>query len=299
MENYMTDLQIRRLVTLLYKNETEGIDNTYHYTTDEITNYILRSDAVCLKMTNIEKFDDIYEGKTIEVYYDLALECLLKNDQIDKNTYELLSQIKVPQKNISITRNNSGDLVGSFTESDVYIACFSKEKDKLYMIEQYIKNVNKTGYCLSFIKNELESNEITDCFGIGFSFKLLTVKYGFQIIYELCDFIKELLSIPDKVDDQYILQYVKGFIENKLNQLKYVTKRSKFCEENEIRLILTTPKNVLPWEVAPKYFEKVDNGCIIKFPKSVIYGISKSPNLTKVEDEKLRKEFKRRKYNLN
>lgn len=294
----MTDAQIKQLVDLTYSGGVKEIYNVYHYTTDEITDYILAKNDVCLKMTKIEYFEDKYEGKTIEVYYDLALEKLLKNKKISQSIYELLTKIRVPEKNFYITQNVVGIQTFTSMDSDVYIACFSKNKNDQYMVQNYIKNIDHVGYCLDFYYSELESNEITQNLSMGFFLKMIPVKYGSQIIDELYDFIDQLLSIPDNADENYILQWAKGLIETKLNELKYATKLGKFNQENEIRLVLSVPKGWLSYMDKPEYFApfKNESGCIIKLPKHTIHGINKSPNLSDLEDKKWRDLFKQRGY---
>ena len=76
------------------------------------------------------------------------------------------------------------------------------------MVQEYIKNENNSGYCLDFSFVNLKLNEITRNLGFGFQLKLIPVKYGVQIIEELYNFVDNVLSIPDTLDENYIFQLV-------------------------------------------------------------------------------------------
>ena len=116
--------------------DMKSLCRVYHYTNIDTVPLILRDDKIHLRMTHVEYFDDKHEWrKTIEIYYDLALERLLHDDIIDCDTYAALSRIEVPEKTVFILppSSSSTDTSGIVcnTECDVYIACFSSEKNSL------------------------------------------------------------------------------------------------------------------------------------------------------------------------
>lgn len=292
----MTTLQAKQLMDLMFEKKIKYIDNVYHYTTADVANLILNDEDVCLKMTLIDNFDDKLEGKAIDGFYNRALKKLLKENKISKSQYELLVKIKAPQKNVSAFYEGNGVYRGEMTESDIYITCFSKEKDDPYMIENYIKNDTRSGYCLSFSCCELKANELMGyCFDVGFSLKMLEVKYEKQVILEMYDFIENLVRIFDGCDDK-LKEHSNAIIEAKLNELKYTTKLKKFRKENEIRLVLITPKGHLPHKKLRIFFDSAKSDCLVKFPKYVIKGISNSPKLRAEEDKYWREIFKKRGY---
>lgn len=292
----MTDLQSKQPIDLMFDKTTKYTNNIYHYTTADVTNLILNNEDVCLKMTLIDNFSDKLEGKTVDKFYNRALKKLLKENKISKSQYELLVKIKAPQKNVSAFYEGNGVYRGEMTESDIYITCFSKEKDDPYMVKKYIKNKNHSGYCLIFSCCELKANELMGyCFDVGFSLKMFEVKYEKQVILEMYDFIEKLVRIFDGCDDK-LKEHSKAIIEAKLNELKYTTKLEKFRKENEIRLVLITPKGHLPHKKLRIFFDSAKSDCIVKFPKCVIKGISKSPKLRNEEDIYWRKNFEQKGY---
>ena len=153
----MTGLQARQLFELTHRrNETKHISNVYHYTTADITNLILREEDICLQMTRMDNFEDKLEGKTVDSFYQKALKKLLKENKLSKSQYELMVKIEAPQKNLTAFEEEKGIYRGEITESDIYITCFSKEKNDSYMIKKYIKNDKHSGYCLDFSCCNLE-----------------------------------------------------------------------------------------------------------------------------------------------
>ena len=64
-----------QMMLIIYQQSNMPFE-VFHYT--DAADKILLEDSkgVSLRMTHIDCFDDVFEGKTIEVFYDLALEDL-------------------------------------------------------------------------------------------------------------------------------------------------------------------------------------------------------------------------------
>ena len=151
------------------------------------------------------------------------------------------------------------------------------------MFENYRKK-EKQGYCMEFYGLDIESNETTLSFGKGHEFRLFNVLYGNEIIKVIKQYICDMLSCCEKIDDQIIKQFFLGFLTGKLQDLQYSAKLSKYKQENEVRLVLFMPElESCPADYSPLYHEINENGksyIYIKLNKNTLSGIYANEEIT-------------------
>lgn len=213
------------------------IDELYHYTDIDCMENILQNDKVVFRMTNINDFSDKMESKSIEVYFDLAIEQLYIDGVIDLKIKELLSSIKIDEKHLFSTVDKI--FGGEYMKSepyDVYVLCFTTDGNSSYMTENYIRNSEHKG-CIIHVNR----NACGDFCKKSHDYLMMKVIYGKEVIDNIYKFIKDELICGDK-SDEFINKYVIPLIVAYIHQLRYCTKLSKFKSEKEIRLIKYIPK---------------------------------------------------------
>ena len=122
----------------------------YHYTDRDTTRKILTKDGLCFRMTRAEDFEDQSEGRTLEEYYQEAIENLRESGFLTDTHYRVLRKAKMPEMK-PMTFYNPGDPSSIYLQGTgytTYVSCFSTEKDDPKMIERYMKNESKRGIAL-------------------------------------------------------------------------------------------------------------------------------------------------------
>lgn len=135
----------------------------YHYTDRETTRKILTKDGLCFRMTRAEDFEDQFEGRTLEEYYQEAIENLRKSGFLPDTHYRILRKAQMPEMK-PMSFSNPVDPSSIFFQGaryTTYVSCFSTEKDDPKMIERYMKNESKKGYCIGVNAKSLNTNETT------------------------------------------------------------------------------------------------------------------------------------------
>ena len=135
----------------------------YHYTDRETTRKILTKDGLCFRMTRAEDFEDQFEGRTLEEYYQEAIENLRESGFLPDTHYRILRKAQMPEKKPMLFSNpvDPSSIYLQGTRYTAYVSCFSTEKDDLKMIEYYMKNESKKGYCIGVNAKSLNTNETT------------------------------------------------------------------------------------------------------------------------------------------
>lgn len=213
----------------------------YHYTNEETVPQILTQEGISFRMTRIDDFDDKYEGKTIEIYYDLALERLCKTNILSEEQRLLLSQVKLPEKHLFIFSSSSCKLAKP-EEAIPYVICFSKKEKDPYMFEKYLKETNR-GCSMGFYSDLLnviivQGKQIKHS-GNGYKFYIQNVLYGEEIANDLENYIKGLFECAggNPTEDE-VKNWIIPFVEMKLSNMQYCSKLNKYKDENEARLVL-------------------------------------------------------------
>ena len=213
----------------------------YHYTNEETVPLILTKKHISFRMTRIDDFDDVYEGKTIEIYYDLALEKLHKMNILTEEQLLLFSKVQLPEKHAFIHISSSYN--GIKLETAVpYVVCFSKNANDPYMYKNYLKGTDRgcsLGFHLFTDKHVVVQGKPLLSLCNGARLFLTNVLYGEEIVDHLVDYIQGLLNCIDGVFiNKELEEWILPFIEIELANLQYCSKLNKYRRENEVRMIL-------------------------------------------------------------
>ena len=266
----------------------------YHYTNSDIVKEILSPEGVCFWMTHYEDFEDKLEGKSVQIYCDLALERLHKNGCITEEERLSLADAQIPKQLLFYGDKHCP--IGKSVETVAYICCFSKEKESNYMFENYIKASNKKGFCIEFSSGNLFQNQITEGIKNGFRFEASLVLYGEEVIEAFEEFV---LGLKDRYGSNadWIRMYGKPLLENRMQEMQFAAKRGKYRGEQEVRLILY--KGSSEDDEYETYSEFPSGGkryVKVVFPKNSLYNIYKSPTVTFEEDKEMRRCICERNY---
>ena len=264
-------------------------DSLYHYYNGETVPLVLRKDGIQFRLAALSTFEDKMEGKSVEVYYDLALQELLLERSITNVDYEELIKIKVPDKAYLMYLPKDGLGKGHFCEYNEYVICFSKAKDDHYMYENYCKDSD--GYCLEFPVIELK--EVT-CMSLRNSAEmmLMPVLYGREVVEYIKHIVLEVLNEPAK------RHHLEECIQSLLHIVQFSAKLSKYSLEREVRLITLLPKK-LEYDLPNiRYAESDDSKQYIylNVEKYVLTGISAAPFNAKQETLKIMHTIKENGY---
>ena len=251
-------------------------DCLYHYYKGKDILKVLRNDNIVFRLASLSTFEDKMEGKSVEVYFDLALQELLGMHKINQKEYDELSAILIPEQAWLMCDSVNGYRRFSLCEYDEYVICFSKEKDDSYMYENYCKESD--GYCLEFPTIEL--NEVT-CKALDNSAEmtLMPILYGREVV----DYIEAI--ILEVLHDKAKRHYLKECIQDLLHIVQYSAKLSKYRKEKEVRLVVLLPKqhtHVLP-DIEHVNSDDGNKYIYLKIPKKTLTAISAAPFNSKGE----------------
>ena len=250
-------------------------DCLYHYYKGKDVLRVLHEDAIIFRLASLSTFEDKMEGKSVEVYYDLALQELLQAHRINLKEHEELSDISIPEQAWLMCDSVNGCGRFSNCEYDEYVICFSKEKDNLYMFENYCKESD--GYCLEFPTIELK--EVT-CRAMNNSAEmaLWPILYGREVV----DYIETI--ILEVLHDTAKRHHLKECIQDLLHIVQFSAKLSKYWKEQEVRFVVLLPKKLTNTLPDIEYDNSGGNKYIyLKLPKSALTGISAAPFNTREE----------------
>lgn len=246
--------QMEQLAHLQYLNNFSNTpENLYHYTAFDVANLILSSEGIVFRLTEINCFSDITEGRLIQAYYEIALHNLKVKSIISSQEYERLIRIELPEETLIISSSN----IGSYTKYRMFVACFSKEGQNEYMYNNYIKNTNHEGYCIqipSYILNE-KFKQLG--IAIGCKLELAAVIYGNSIIEKIETYLIELKRICLEFSSDILDNGINTLLRDYLKHMKPLTKLERYKNENEVRLIVYLPienNNTL----YPDFIKKID-----------------------------------------
>lgn len=294
----MTQDQISRLAKLQVMNISEHKDYPmlYHYTTMDAVRKKLSKDCIKIRLTNAEDFEDQHEGrKTIEVYYDLALERMLRNGIITSEVFAMLANIEVPDRTLFFSRKIDSSVIEAKSDAyNAYVFCFCIEENNDYMIEHYIRNDDHSGYCMSFFTDNIcEDLHREPLFGERVRFSLKKISYGNEIVDMIYNYMVELVSIPDQCDASFINRWGSALIRDLLSSLRYNIKLKRYSQENEVRLCLLTPASDgnEASRVSQRIQRTVENGkryVYFDLVKNSFDTLTRTDSLSEYEDVRLR-----------
>lgn len=251
---------IMKLVQL-QKRRKECPKRLYHYTTLDLLERIFHKDELLFKMTDINCFDDKFEGKKGEEYLEEALIKLKRDGIIDGATANSLVHTKSVWKAFIFNSvdEDEKDLC-NLQEYNTYVLCFSSKESDKYMIENYIKNETHkgVGICLNS-KLVLKENESIQ--NKGYLLSILPVYYGQEAVNFMYNFIADAVKICGD-NSELFNKVAVHIIHAKADELCYTSKLSDFAIESETRLILHVANNC-PRNYCNLKFAQSENGILI------------------------------------
>ena len=273
-----------------------NVPDLYHYRSGSSIESIFESGNITLRLTAADCFEDKLEGKAVEVYYDIALEEMLRDSTITTKQFEELSQVEMPNRMLIIHKTDDGLNWGKWEEFDAFIICFSTVKDDPYMYEKYVHNKKSGGFCIEFSGIELRfiSHLSMDNEAI---IKLIPVMYGGRAV----DYIKE--QVQKVIQDPVLYDNKDQVLGEVLHQVQFSAKRNRYSKENEIRLIVYMAKS--DYKEHPNIFRDINSSGekkkeYIKFriTKNVVFNITPDPNNNPDTTAKAIKHIQTRGYSL-
>lgn len=200
-------------------------------------------EKIVLWCTHADCLNDYSEGKDVIRIYKKAIKELLEENIIDQEKYDVLKDIKMPNKHtyiLDLGKDDNGirTSTGYSEEYDPYICSFCESDDLLDMWRYYSKG--DIGYALTFFEHEVkedlkEENTVIDTNVLNiFDFK--------KVIYnrnEKKSIIKKIINKNINCFGDY--NYCDA-IAYELSELRYVFKHECFENERERRLIVKVPK---------------------------------------------------------
>lgn len=251
----------------------------YHYYGTDASQSVFTKDYILFRLAAASTFEDRMEGKSIEVYYDLAIDELLGEGEISLEVAKELSDIKVPERTwLSYFSEGGGSRSGLYQHTE-YIICFSKKKDDKYMYENYCKNSN--GYCFEFSGVDLKE---LACLGHknGAEIRVSPILYGREVVDYLRERIRDVCSSPIRRNN------LASYIQDVLHITQYIAKLKRFSNEEEVRLIVFMPKKqIYTANDIIRCADEEHRYIYLKAPKNICLGVSCAPFNNREETKKM------------
>ena len=264
-------------------------DMLYHYYSSRSLKKVVNSNNILLRLSSSANFDDMMEGRAVQVYYDLALEELVGAKVLTEEQFVKFADVDIPEKIPFISVNDDGWSIYRAEPYEEYVICFSTVEDDPYMYENYIHDSD--GYCVHLFGtelNELETLSISNHANIT----LIPVLYGRESVEYIKGKLCEIISDPAK-ERNY-----EYFIKDLLHYVQYAAKRKMFAREHEVRLVIFLPKNH-PSSLPNIRFWSDENGrkyIYFSVPKYLLYDVSPAPYNAKSETQIIKEYLNTRGY---
>ena len=266
----------------------------FHYTSPDGLLGILQNDGPVLWFSQYDSLNDITEGTHVVKVYQYVCKEFLSKKKIDSEFYQAIYDVTPMTKEVFLYNREYKETTDDpsnpmdyckIEETEKYICCFSKNRDSLPMWNYYSKGDKYEGYNIGFCFWRTKQWDIQDFYGKGYSLDFFTVIYNNEDKQKIIqDKIEELYSFYTKAnyDDakKRILPRIKSILSYFLNALGLKFKQDCFQHEEEVRAILTVPKQNNKFKV--EYRNKA--GYIIPyikipFPAQIVSGITIGPLL--------------------
>ena len=259
-------------------------DPIYHYTSPDGFMSILQPQNVVLRFSRYDTLNDESEGKDIFKIYSEVCNDLRHRKLINECFYNEICNLKFREIDF-FRHHNEDDKLWEMRskQCERYICCFSKDKDSLPMWNYYTKEGRYQGYniAFSFFESPLHISYIHKTYVDQYNIRI------YQVLYRNSDkkkFVEdEILYIYSKITDfDNQISLVKSYFSSFLKTMSLVFKSECFEHENEVRMILTLPKDQ---EIFPVKYRSKD-GYIIPyveycFPTNTVKSITLGPLLNK------------------
>lgn len=238
-------------------------DIIYHYTSPMGLLGIVITDRIVLRFSKLDCLNDISEGKhVLEIYGNICKE-LHEENRINDCFYEEIIKIELDNREAFITKDQKDNVAnGVFLDADKYICCFSKKRDLLPMWNYYSKAGKYEGYniginCESIMQMDKDIDD-----GQKHIFQLLQVIYSDK---EKKEIIRKVIEDVYKPYNEGLIEIktVKSLISQVLTNYSIIFKNSCFQHEEEVRAVLTIPKEREHSKYEIKY--RTVNGYIVPY----------------------------------
>lgn len=203
-------------------------------------------DAIYLRLSHVNNFNDNTEGSIIEEFYHCALE-ELKNDELIKTCdFERFVSIRVPEMILM------ADETGAITNYkdrpyETYVYCFSREKEDKYMYENFA-NKNGKGGCLEL--SNIGPEELNFGRDNNIEIHFVPVLYGATCIPVLKENIMKVVNRGVSIPEEYI--------KDLLSKYRYCIKKEDYSEEKEVRMVAHV--NSETYKDGGCFFRKTESG---------------------------------------
>lgn len=280
--NFNREVLLLKIRQLIYRNQKENIDNTYHYTSPEGMLSILQNRT--LRFTDCQFFND-----KLEYIYIKKPLCKVVNELAPK----MRNQHLVESVDLWFKDDYEVYVKERHLKERYYVFCTSTDNDSLNMWNYYIKNGKYQGYNIGIslrnIIENLESLEYDD-YEMWYGPVVYNICEQEEMIFELIRMLDEKLwEIKQEVNfDDYwniYLQEAQEEIINTIELYRLFFKDSAFRNEKEYRFVLKIPMDIEETlDFVPGY--QIKEGIIspyidIKFCEEILENITLSPMIEK------------------
>lgn len=261
MEGYAWELFALRY-ELVPKLSAGVYDTTlYHYTSPSgLEGILLENGTPTFRFSRSDCLNDVSEGKEIlSIYKD----CVKKANRLGLISDEFASIVEnvVPNPrayfmvDAGFPNAENEKLPSTYISSEeyeTYLCCFSKASDDLAMWNYYVKNGGYDGYCIGLQANILERKTKETMFS-GCRMKFVEVIYSPEekerIINAMINRVYDLFKSSFR--GNLIEEQTKDCIADYLSQLRFWFKSDYFKHEQEVRMIIDKPKQVIEYANHP------------------------------------------------
>lgn len=257
-------------------------DTIYHYTSPQGLLGILENKQVVFWFSRYDCMNDISEGKNVLEVYNEVCEELTNEKKMDNDFVKAIKDIEIDDRELFITYNEDNEMLNvKSLLPEKYICCFSKNQDSLPMWNYYTKSGRYEGYNIEVSFFETQHKGIQNYFGKNYCFHI------YKVIYNEGDKKSKLRKEIEECYEKYksgfaSLNSIKTILMQFLNNCSLIFKNSSFQHEEEIRAVITIPKEIKERRFEIKY--RPVNGYIVPyievpFPKEIIKEITIGPLL--------------------
>lgn len=235
------------------------IDFIYHYTNAQGLLGIInkQEEKINLWFTHYKYLNDSSEGAELQRIYKIVIENMKADGEISETEYDSIKDLRFEDKHMYAYTTMDGEEPLTHikhAEDNTYICCFSKNGDALNMWRYYSKQ--DTGYAIGLFGFVMEREARIDSFSpdetrIG-KFAWEEVIYDDNVKKELIhasiiEAIKDTKRIEELIAQQGkeapYTQSLCYAVHSALIPYKFYFKHSCFQSEEEVRCILTIPKD--------------------------------------------------------
>lgn len=215
-----------------FENCYYGPKTIFHYTSPEGMLGIFHEGKIKLRFSQVSCLNDHTEGQEVMPIYSSVCRELFESGEINQRFYtDAISAEPTLLRNFG---SKSGELISC--DHDVYICCFSTERDILSLWNYYIKTDRYLGYSIGFNSSAFKNSFILDRGYITLASVIYEMEDKRQAIISLLHYVRDHCS-----DENGILGGGQRALASHLAFLKYLFKSAHLSNEKEIRALIFYP----------------------------------------------------------